>query len=112
MFYKQILFNSFLQSTYSPKDRSAQAWSIILGFILLTITCYFGGAASLLRIIFPATSLLVGIFLYLRHPILYIGFTWWIWFLTPLIARLVDYRIGWDPTRQILLAPYLVVFIT
>lgn len=112
MFSKQILFNSFLQSTYSPKDRSAQAWIVIVGFILLTLTCYFGGAASLLRLIFPATSLLVGVFLYLRHPILYIGFTWWIWFLTPLLARLVDYRIGWDPTRQILLAPYLVVFIT
>ncbi|WP_353932247.1 O-antigen ligase domain-containing protein [Okeanomitos corallinicola TIOX110] len=112
MFYKQILFNSFLQSTYSPKDRAAQAWIVIVGFILLTVTCYFGGGASLLRLIFPATSLLVGVFLYLRHPILYIGFTWWIWFLTPLLARLVDYRIGWDPTRQILLAPYLVVFIT
>ncbi|TAE61172.1 MAG: O-antigen ligase domain-containing protein [Nostocales cyanobacterium] len=112
MFSKQILFNSFLQSTYSPKDRSAQAWLIILGFILLIITCYFGGAASLLKIIFPAASFVVGIFLYLRHPILYIGFTWWIWFLTPLLARLVDYRIGWDYTRQILLAPYLVVFVT
>ena len=112
MFSKEILFNSFLQTKYSPQDRSAQAWIVIIGFILLTVTSYFAGAASLLRFIFPATSLLVGIFLYLRHPILYIGFTWWIWFLTPLLARLVDYRIGWDPTRQILLAPYLVVFIT
>jgi hypothetical protein len=112
MFSKEILFNSFLQTKYSPQDRSAQAWIVIISFILLTVACYFAGAASLLRFIFPATSFLVGIFLYLRHPILYIGFTWWICFLTPLIARLVDYRIGWDPTRQILLAPYLVVFIT
>lgn len=112
MISKQILFNSFLQTNYSPEERSAQAWIVILGFIFLTVTCYFGGAASLLRLVFPASSLLVGIFLYLRHPILYIGFTWWIWFLTPLLTRLVDYRIGWDPTRQILLAPYLVVFIT
>ena len=112
MISKQILFNSFLQTNYSPEKRSAQAWIVIAGFILLTATCYFGGAASLLRLVFPASSLLVAVFLYLRHPILYIGFTWWIWFLTPFLTRLVDYRIGWDPTRQMLLAPYLVVFVT
>ncbi|GCL36192.1 hypothetical protein SR1949_12940 [Sphaerospermopsis reniformis] len=112
MISKQILFNSFLQTNYSPEKRSAQAWIVIAGFILLTATCYFGGAASLLRLVFPASSLLVAVFLYLRHPILYIGFTWWIWFLTPFLTRLVDYRIGWDPTRQMMLAPYVVVFVT
>ncbi|MBK1986707.1 O-antigen ligase domain-containing protein [Sphaerospermopsis aphanizomenoides BCCUSP55] len=112
MFSKQILFNSFLQSNFSPQDRSAQSWIVIVGFLLLIATCYFGGAASLLRLIFPATSLLVAIFLYLRHPILYIGFTWWICFLTPLLTRLVDYRVGWDATRQMMIAPYLVVFVT
>ncbi|MEA5616722.1 O-antigen ligase domain-containing protein [Cronbergia sp. UHCC 0137] len=112
MISKQILFNSFLQKEFSPEQRAAEAWIVISGFLLLTATCYFSGAASLLRLVFPATSLIVAIFLYLRHPILYIGFTWWIWFLTPLLARLVDYRVGWDPTRQILLAPYLVVFVT
>ncbi len=112
MFSKQILPNSFSQSTFSPQDRSAQSWIVIFSFLLLIATYYFGGAASLLRVVFPATSLLVAIFLYLRHPILYIGFTWWIWFLTPLLTRLVDYRVGWDPTRQMLIAPYLVVFVT
>ncbi|BAY13423.1 glucose-6-phosphate isomerase [Calothrix sp. NIES-2098] len=109
---KQILFNSVLQENFSPEDRAAQAWMVIGGFILLTVVCYFSGAASMLRLIFPATALLVGLFLYLRHPILYIGFTWWMWFLTPLVSRLIDYRVGWDATRQILIAPYLVVFVT
>lgn len=112
MISKQILFNSFLQTNYSPEKRSAQAWIVIAGFILLTATCYFGGAANLLRLVFPASSFVVAVFLYLRHPILYIGFTWWIWFLTPFLTRLVDYRIGWDPTRQMMLAPYLVVLVT
>jgi hypothetical protein len=107
-----ILFNSFLQENFSAKQRSAQAWIVILGFILLTTACYFTGAVGNLRLIFPVSSLLVAIFLYLRHPVLYIGFTWWMWFLTPLLARLIDYKIGWDPTRQILIAPYLVVFVT
>lgn len=109
---KQILFNSFLQESFSPKERAAQAWIVIFGFILLIAACYFAGAAGLLRLLFPLTALLVGLFLYLRHPVLYIGFTWWMWFLTPLLSRLIDYRVGWDPTRQILIAPYLVVFLT
>jgi hypothetical protein len=109
---KQILFNSFLQENFSPQERAAQAWIVILGFIFLTIGCYFAGAAAMLRLVYPAAAFLVGLFLYLRHPIFYIGFTWWVVFLTPLIARLVDYKVGWDPTRQILIAPYLVVFVT
>ncbi|MFN6558316.1 MAG: O-antigen ligase domain-containing protein [Nostoc sp. ChiSLP01] len=112
MISKQILYNSFSQESYSPQERSPQGWMAIAGFLLLTIVCYFAGATAALRLIYPVTALLVAVFLYLRHPILYIGFTWWICFLTPLATRLVDYRVGWDPTRQMLIAPYLVVFVT
>ncbi|MDH6097715.1 O-antigen ligase family protein [Anabaenopsis sp. FSS-46] len=112
MISKQIHFNSFSESNFFPQERSLQGWLAISGFLLLTVVSYFAGAAALLRLVYPVTALAVAIFLYLRHPILYIGFTWWIWFLTPLAARLVDYRIGWDPTRQMLIAPYLVVFVT
>ena len=111
MISKPILFHTLFKEHFSPQDRSAQSWIVILGFILLTTVCYFTSTASL-RLVFPATAFLVAVFLYLRHPIHYIGFTWWIWFLTPLITRLVDYRVGWDSTRQMLIAPYLVVFIT
>ncbi len=112
MIYKQILYNIFSQESYSPEERSPQGWIAIAGFLLLTIVCYFAGATAALRLIYPVTALVVAVFLYLRHPILYIGFTWWICFLTPLATRLVDYRVGWDPTRQMLIAPYLVVFVT
>ncbi len=112
MISKQILYNSFSQENYSPEERSPQGWMAIAGFLLLTVVCYFAGATAALRLIFPVTALVVAVFLYLRHPILYIGFTWWICFLTPLATRLVDYRVGWDPTRQMMIAPYLVVFVT
>ncbi|MBO3461306.1 O-antigen ligase family protein [Aetokthonos hydrillicola Thurmond2011] len=107
---KQIHFNSFLNEKYFPEKRSAQGWIVIIGFVLLSIASYFSG--STLRLIFPVTAFLVAIFLYLRHPILYLGFNWWIWFLTPLITRLVDYRVGWDPTRQMIVAPYLVTLVS
>ncbi len=87
------------------------AWVAIGALILFTIACYFG-AASLLRQAFPVFSLAVGLFLYLRYPVLYIGFTWWIWFLTPIIRRLIDYKSGWDTNGFILIAPFLVTLIT
>ncbi|MFM8006965.1 MAG: O-antigen ligase domain-containing protein, partial [Dolichospermum sp.] len=111
MISKPILFNSFLRQNFYPQERSAQAWIAIISFVLIIASDYFI-SAGLLRLIFPVTALLLAVFLYLRHPILYIGFTWWIWFISPLLARLVDYRAGWDPTRQMLIAPYLVVFVT
>ncbi|QLE56085.1 O-antigen ligase domain-containing protein [Nostoc sp. TCL26-01] len=112
MFSHPILFNTILKENFSPKERSLQSWIVILSFIFLTVACYFIGAASLLRLIYPSAALIVAIFLYFRHPILYIGFNWWIWFISAFVTRLVDYRVGWDPTRQMLIAPYLVSFVS
>jgi hypothetical protein len=55
-----------------------------------------------------AATLAVGALLYWRRPGLYIGFTWWLWFLTPEVRRLLDYVQGWNPINPVMLAPYLV----
>ncbi len=107
----QILFNPFLKENYSPEQRSQQGWIGIYGFLLISLALYLGPASSL-RLIYPIVALITAVFLYLRHPILYLGFTWWMWFLSPLFTRLVDLKVGWDPTRQMLVAPYLVTFVT
>lgn len=59
-----------------------------------------------------AAALSLGTFLYWRHPGFYIGFTWWTWFLTPEVRRLMDYVHGWDPVNPVMLAPYLVSSLT
>ncbi len=91
----------------------APAWTAILGFILFSALCVLGGAGSILRLVFPAGAFVVAVFLYLRYPILYLGFTWWLWFLTPWVRRLIDYRSGSfvDPST-ILLAPFLATLVT
>lgn len=94
----------------------APAWTAILGFILFSAVCTLAGAGSLMRLAFPAGSFVVGAFLYWRYPVLYLGFTWWLWFLTPWVRRLIDYRSGSfvDPS-PVLLAPYaatIVVLVT
>lgn len=108
---RQILYNPIVKEKYSPDERSLLGWIVIFAFVLLNLACYFA-SASMVRLIFPVTSFIVAIFLYLRHPVLYLGFTWWIWFLSAFLTRLVDLRAGWDITRQMLIAPYLVTFVT
>lgn len=94
----------------------ASAWAAILGLAIPTALCLLVGFSSILQIFFPVGAFLVGIFLYLRYPILYLGFNWWVWFLSPFIARLMEYQNGiTDPEsrlRLIILAPYLVSFCT
>ena len=90
----------------------APAWTVILGFVLFTVLCTLAGAGSILRLAYPAGAFAVGVFLYWRYPVLYIGFTWWILFLTPLVRRMVDYRSGWDPQGLMLVSPLLVTLVT
>jgi hypothetical protein len=93
-----------------PEPRPA--WMALFGLVLLTVLGTFAGAGSIIRILFPLASLAVGIFLYKKYPILYHGFFWWLWFLTPFLARIIDYQTSWDPSRLILLAPFLVALLT
>ncbi|NJL62991.1 MAG: O-antigen ligase domain-containing protein [Methylacidiphilales bacterium] len=99
------------QSNIPPENSPLFAWISIGALMLFTAVAYLG-AASILRQTFPILSFLVGIFLYLRYPTLYLGFTWWIWFLVPIIRRLIDYKSGWDTNGFILVTPFLVTLIT
>jgi hypothetical protein len=95
----------------SPSTKLFQpplAWIAILGFTLVVVLCLGVGFGSILRLAFPAGSLVVGAFLFFRYPLLYIGFTWWIWFLAALVRRLVDLQAGYTEPSVLLLAPFLV----
>lgn len=94
------------------KLEPAPAWMAIIGLFGLTTLAAFAGAGTILRILFPAASLVVAIFLYFRAPILYNGFNWWIWFLTPLLRRIADYNSSYDPLSLMLTAPYFVTLVT
>lgn len=106
--------NSYQSRTeLHPNLQPSVAWLAILMLIVGTATSLLVGLSSILNLAFPAGALAVGVFLYFKHPLLYVGFTWWIWLLTPLVRRFADYqsRSFTDPS-PILLAPYLVTFIS
>jgi hypothetical protein len=97
-----------ISSTANPKlFQPAPAWIAMLGLGLVTLLC-IGLRLSLLRLAFPGLSLVVAVFLYLRYPLLYVGFSWWIWFLAAIVRRLLDFQTGFVDPSTILLAPFLV----
>ena len=96
----------------SSQDQSSKkGWAAILGLVALTAMAMVG-AGSILRPLIVLDSLAVGVFLYRRYPILYAGFTWWLWLLSPFVGRVIDYRSSFDPLRLLLLSQYLVTLIT
>lgn len=107
MSYKQTLSN---KGAFGLQP--APAWIAILSFTLFSALCLVAGLGSIMRYAFPLGSFVVGIFLYLRYPIFYVSFAWWIWFLSPLVTRMVDLDSGWDPQRLMLVSPFLVSLLT
>lgn len=88
----------------------AAAWATILAFVLLTGVCVLAHLGTVLRFTYPAGALFVAFLLHQKYPILYLGFSWWLWFLTPFVSRISDFYAGqFDETRLVLLAPYLAV---
>lgn len=96
----------------SLRSPSVQGWLAILALVLCTGLGVLAHAGSILRLAYPAGCFLVGAFLYLRHPLLYLGFTWWTWFLSPWVRRLIDLHSGWVDPSPVLLAPFLTTLVT
>lgn len=83
--------------TFSELDRKLikQSWMLIQGWACLIILLLLVGGGSLLVPIFPLSTLLLGIYLYLKVPHLYVGFVWFICFVCPLIRRIIDQQSGY-----------------
>ena len=88
------------------------AWTAILGFILLSALFILAGTSKVANLAFPAGAVAVGVLLYFRAPVLYVGFTWWLWFLAPFVRRVADWKSSFTEPSPILLAPYLVSLVT
>jgi hypothetical protein len=105
--------NGLITPSLSPllqaeQQNSRMAWLIILLYSLITVAALAGGAGKILNILFPLMSLFVGVFLYFKTPVMFLGFGWWMWFLAPFVRRYADFRSGFTDPSPILMAPYLV----
>jgi hypothetical protein len=95
-----------------PPSNLSAGWVAIAAFIFLTVVAISAHVGASFRLVYVLGSLGVGGLLYLRYPILYLGFVWWMWFLTPLLTRIVDYQSSFDELRLMQVAPFLVTLLT
>ena len=97
----------FLGPSVRPNQHRMQVYAAFAAMILIPALCIAGGQAGLLRIVFPALSLVAGGFLLWRSKPAYVGLVLWLWFLTPFLSRMADFQGGWTPSSPVELAPYI-----
>jgi len=85
----------------------AQILAVLAMTAGIPVLCILGGQAGVLKLAFPALSLVAGGFLLWRSKPAYVGFVLWLWFLTPYLGRMADFQGGWTPSSPVELAPYI-----
>ncbi len=91
------------------REKATLIWLFAL-FIAVTLAGVLSPAARLLQYLFPAMAFALSIYAYLHSKAAYTALVCWLWMLSPLVRRLVDYRAGWIPATAVLLAPVLASF--
>ena len=86
----------------------ALAYGALAAAALTGVATFAGSLAAFAGLLYPVMALVAAALLLWRKPALYVGFMWWVWFLTPLVRRLVDLRVGYTETSLVMLAPFLV----
>ena len=81
----------------APRTKTSLGVAAGLSVVLIAVL-WFAGSGSLLLLAIPAMATFFALVLYFRYPILYVQYSLWVWFLAPLVRRIVDFRFGWtDP---------------
>lgn len=88
------------------------AWAAIIGLILIGVGGAIVGAGNVSRFAYVGASTAIGIFFYQKYPTFYVSLAWWLNFMSPFAARMVDFKSGWDEQRIMLLAGFLVPLVS
>lgn len=81
--------------------------AVVLPFALIGL-----GLAPANRTLYPAAALMAGGYLCLRRSPWHLALCIWLFCASPLVRRLTDFQLGWEPSSPVLLAPYLACWVT
>jgi hypothetical protein len=87
---------------------STGRWAII-AMVVATLVLLASPAAGVLIYGYPLMAIVLAAYLYRRNLASYVSLVCWLWFLTPLLRRILDYRGSWNQPAVVLLAPPLAV---
>ena len=85
---------------------------VLVTYGVVMLGAFSVGVVAPLHYLYPGLSLLVGAILIRTWPGAYISFTIWLWILSPLLRRVIDYHSYYVNPSPVLLAPVLVVCLT
>jgi hypothetical protein len=80
---------------------------VIIVFGIITTLLLGLGGDQLLQWALPIMAVPISVFLFYKSMPHYVGFVWWLWFLSPEVRRLVDYHIGWNWQSPVIMTPIL-----
>jgi len=81
---------------------------IVVGmFAAATLAMLAGAGGRPAAIAYAGLAALAALVLHTTDPVSYVNFTLWLWFISPFVRRVLDWRHGWNPTSPVLLAPQL-----
>ena len=107
------MFIRTLNHSISSADSDLRkAWILFIGLILATGLPLAAGISKLSALIFLAGSCFTALFLYFKLPHYYVGFAWWLWFVGPLVRRLIDFKSGGLTPGDFVLTPLLVTWVS
>ncbi|KVD89681.1 glucose-6-phosphate isomerase [Burkholderia sp. ABCPW 14] len=87
-------------------------WVAQVGLWTVTALLIAAHQGTILTYGFPCLAIAAGLWLYFMSPARYVGFMWWMWFLSPEVRRLADWSKGaYTPTSLIQIAPLAVTMI-
>lgn len=81
-------------------------------FFLIAIGGPFLDASSLINATYALSAVLLSAYLFRTSSPSYLAFCIWLWVLTPLVRRLVDYHTGYHSQSLVMLAPFLASIIS
>lgn len=88
-------------------------WAPQAALWVITTLLVLAHQGTVLTLAFPLLATVVGVWLYFKSPARYVGFMWWLWFLSPEVRRFADFAKGaFTPTSLIQVAPLVVTMIS
>lgn len=95
--------------TAAPRPSRFGFAQVLMGiWALFLVGIYYGLGGSLASYFYLAVAAIIGIVLHEKAPVSYVSFSLSLWWYTPFIRRVIDWRHGWNPTDPALIAPQFV----
>lgn len=99
-------FSAHSKPTKREKVASLAPVLVPVSLFIVSFAMCFAHAGRLVELLYPALCVLIAIWLYRLHPAQYLGFTCWVFFLTPEVRRVADFFDGaFNPVSTIMVAP-------